>query len=59
MLELYEPGTTTEQLNRVFSDVKTWLPSLIDVVIEKQSSESFIAPKGHYPAESQKRWGWM
>ncbi|RBM49675.1 carboxypeptidase M32 [Vibrio tarriae] len=57
MLELYEPGTTTEQLNRVFSDVKTWLPSLIDVVIEKQSSESFIAPKGHYPAESQKALG--
>ncbi|ENM5888077.1 carboxypeptidase M32 [Vibrio mimicus] len=57
MLELYEPGTTSEQLNHVFSDVKTWLPSLIDVVIEKQSSENFIAPKGHYPAESQKALG--
>lgn len=27
------------------------------MVIEKQSSESFIAPKGHYPAESQKALG--
>ncbi|MGL6172771.1 MAG: carboxypeptidase M32 [Vibrio sp.] len=57
MLELYEPGTTTEQLNRVFSDVKTWLSSLIDTVIEKQSCESFIAPQGYYPAESQKALG--
>ena len=43
MLDLYEPGTSSEALDKTFADVKSWLPSLIDQVIEKQSHESFIA----------------
>lgn len=57
MLSLYEPGTTSDSLNVVFNDVKAWLPSLIDQVIEKQSSESIILPQGHYPREKQKALG--
>lgn len=57
MLELYEPGTTTESLNRVFSDVKSWLPEMIDQAIEKQRSESVLEPKGYYPAQNQKALG--
>lgn len=57
MLELYEPGTTTEQLNHVFNDVKLWLPNLIDEVIDKQSQESVIIPQGHYPTANQKALG--
>ncbi|EKO3517979.1 carboxypeptidase M32 [Vibrio fluvialis] len=57
MLELYEPGTTTESLNRVFSDVKNWLPEMIDQAIEKQRSESVLEPKGYYPAQNQKALG--
>lgn len=57
MLDLYEPGTTTQSLDAVFSDVKTWLPTLIDQVIEKQRAEEIIIPTGHYPAEKQKALG--
>ncbi len=57
MLDLYEPGTTTDQLNQVFSDVKTWLPDLVGQAIEKQRSESVILPDGHYPCDIQKSLG--
>lgn len=55
MLDIYEPGTSSASLDILFADVKTWLPSLIDEVIEKQSSEQFNAPNGFYVAEKQKR----
>ncbi len=57
MLDIYEPGTTTQSLDRVFNDVKSWLPSLIDQAIEKQKSDSVIFPNGHYASEKQKALG--
>lgn len=57
MLELYEPGTTTESLNTVFDDVKSWLPQMIDQAIDKQASEAFVAPAGNYPTGQQKALG--
>ncbi len=61
MLDIYEPGTSSASLDVLFADVKTWLPSLIDEVIEKQSSEQsseqFSAPSGIYSTEKQKTLG--
>ncbi|PMG45680.1 peptidase M32 [Vibrio lentus] len=57
MLDIYEPGTSSASLDILFADVKTWLPSLIDEVIEKQSSEQFSAPSGIYSTEKQKALG--
>lgn len=57
MLDIYEPGTTTTSLDQLFSDVKTWLPSMIDQAIEKQASGQIQLPNGHYPAEKQKALG--
>lgn len=57
MLDLYEPGTTTQSLDHVFSAVKSWLPEMINQAIDKQASESFTEPDGHYPAERQKALG--
>ena len=57
MLDIYEPGTSSALLDTLFADVKTWLPGLIDEVIEKQSSEQFNAPDGFYAAEKQKALG--
>lgn len=57
MLDLYEPGTNTQFLNTLFSDVKTWLPTLIQEVQEKQSSESYQVPEGVFPVDSQKELG--
>ncbi|NVC61733.1 carboxypeptidase M32 [Vibrio sp. 05-20-BW147] len=57
MLDIYEPGTSSASLDVLFSDVKTWLPSLIDEAIEKQKSNNTQLPTGHYPAEKQKALG--
>lgn len=57
MLDIYEPGTTSAQLDIVFGDVKNWLPALIEQVIEKQASESFIAPSGTFEISQQKALG--
>jgi carboxypeptidase Taq len=41
----------------LFSDVKSWLPEMIDQAIEKQSAEKFIEPQGRFPSETQKALG--
>jgi len=57
MLDIYEPGTQSASLDTLFSDVKIWLPELIDQVIEKQSTEQFIEPQGKFSTEKQKALG--
>lgn len=57
MLDIYEPGTSSASLDALFSDVKTWLPNLIDQVIEKQANEEFIKPTGKFATEQQKALG--
>ncbi len=57
MLDIYEPGTSSESLDSLFSDVKTWLPDLIDQVIDKQASEQFIQPQGTFDTNEQKALG--
>ncbi|PKF77461.1 carboxypeptidase M32 [Vibrio sp. vnigr-6D03] len=57
MLDLYEPGVSTESLESVFSNVKTWLPDLINQVIDKQAKEDIIMPTGTYSAADQKALG--
>ncbi|USD66466.1 carboxypeptidase M32 [Vibrio sp. SCSIO 43136] len=57
MLDLFEPGTNNEFLESLFGDVKTWLPSLIDEVIEKQSQSKIIIPEGNFSTESQRQLG--
>ncbi len=57
MLSLYEPGTTTQSLDVVFNNVKTWLPNLIDTVIDQQKQQSFIQPQGPFSTAKQKELG--
>ena len=57
MLDLYEPGTTTESLDNLFSDVSSWLPDLIDNALEKQKSDTLILPNGTYSRHNQKQLG--
>ena len=57
MLDLYEPGTSTEFLNKLFSHVKTWLPELTQQVQQKQASENYQTPTGHFSISAQKALG--
>jgi carboxypeptidase Taq len=57
LLDLYEPGITSAQLDLLFSEVKTWLPDLIQQVEAKQATKTIITPQGPFPIEQQKALG--
>jgi carboxypeptidase Taq len=57
LLELYEPGMRSETLDSIFTEVKTWLPDLIQNILEKQKSQVYIKPQGLYPVQAQKDLG--
>ena len=42
LVDLYEPGMTTDKLDVIFADVKSWLPDLIQQIQKKQQSESVL-----------------
>ncbi|HEY6878214.1 MAG TPA: carboxypeptidase M32, partial [Polyangiales bacterium] len=57
LLDEYEPGLTAESLDRVFGDVRGFLPKLIDEVIERQRGEHVITPRGPFPIAAQRALG--
>ncbi len=57
MLDKFEPGTSSAQLDGLFDEVKTWLPELIEKALAKQASEPILLPQGSYPADTQKALG--
>lgn len=57
MLELYEPGVTSAQLDALFADVKTWLPEFIQRADELQAQKKIIVPAGPFAIEQQKELG--
>lgn len=54
MMSLYEPGLRTSDLDRWFGDLRSWLPGLIQDVIEKQSRESVEIPQGPFDRQAQR-----
>ena len=57
LLDIFEPGMTSAQLDNLFADVKTWLPDLLNKVVAKQSQQSLIAPVGPFPTAVQRELG--
>ena len=57
LLELYEPGVSTQELDQLFGDLKTWLPGYIQDAQDNQSSVNIIQPEGPFPIEKQKALG--
>jgi len=57
MLDIYEPGTTSKQLDKIFGDVKIWLPGLIQDVQEKQKLENYNQPNEQYSTTAQNELG--
>ena len=57
LLDLYEPGMKSETLDGIFAEVKTWLPELIQNILEKQKSQAFIEPQGIFEIQAQKELG--
>ena len=55
LMDRYEPGMRCAQLDRVFGEVRQWLPGLITRVLDKQSREPTIAAIGPFAIQSQRK----
>jgi carboxypeptidase Taq len=54
LMDRFEPGMTSAQVDRVFGEVRQWLPGLIQRVRDKQAGESVIEPVGPFPVSAQR-----
>jgi carboxypeptidase Taq len=54
LLDKFEPGTTSAEVDRLFGEVQQWLPALVRQVREKQSHDTVIAPVGPFPKAAQR-----
>ena len=57
LLDKYEPGMSSAELERIFGDVKTWLPGLIRQVMDKQAGETLVAAQGPFAVAQQRALG--
>ena len=57
LMNKYEPGMQSADIDRIFAAVKTWLPGLISQVMEKQATERLLLPQGSFPVEQQRELG--
>ncbi len=54
MMDRFEPGMTSAHVDRVFGDVRQWLPGLIRDVTAKQARDAVIEPVGPFPTAQQR-----
>lgn len=55
LLDEYEPGGSSAEIDRVFDDLAKFLPGFIDAVLAKQAKEPAALPlEGPFPAEQQR-----
>lgn len=57
LMDKYEPGTRSADIDVIFDDVKSWLPKLVQDVLAKQTGEEVIPPRGPFPVERQRALG--
>ena len=54
LMDRFEPGMTCAQLDRVFGEVRQWLPGLIQQVMARQAQETLIVPVGPFAIAAQR-----
>ena len=54
LMDQYEPGATMAEVDRVFGDMQTWLPSLVLKAREAQSGRAVTMPVGPFPIAAQR-----
>ncbi|MDW5415361.1 carboxypeptidase M32 [Iodobacter sp. CM08] len=57
LLNKYEPGMSCAELDRIFGDVKSWLPGLIRQAMERQGNKVLLAATGPFAIEKQRALG--
>jgi len=57
LMDKYEPGMRSSDIDRIFGDVKSWLPELIRKTIAKQANDPVIQPQGPFAVAHQRALG--
>lgn len=58
LLDAFDPGRTTDQVDVIFDDLESFLPGLLEEVLEHQASQpDTIIPQGPFPESDQKALG--
>lgn len=55
LMDQYEPGMTSAEVQRLFGDLRQWLPGLIRQVRERQARMPLQRPQGPFAVEAQQR----
>ncbi|MGG4623804.1 carboxypeptidase M32 [Serratia odorifera] len=55
LLNLFEPGMRSSDLERIFGDLKTWLPDLLQKVVAKQAQQPCLMPQGPFDVDTQRK----
>ena len=54
LLDQYEPGMRSAEVERAFAPLRQWLPGLVREVLDRQSRETVIPPVGPFPIAAQR-----
>jgi len=54
LMDRYEPGVRAADIDRIFGDVRQWLPGLVARAQARQHEEKIIAPAGPFPVAAQR-----
>jgi len=54
LMDRFEPGVRAADIDRIFGDVRRWLPGLIKLAQEKQNKEKVTTPIGPFPVVAQR-----
>ena len=54
LMDRYEPGVRAADIDRIFADMKLWLPALIERVQARQRGETVIKPAPPFPVAAQR-----
>jgi carboxypeptidase Taq len=57
LMDQYEPGMRAAEVDRVFGDLRQWLPGLIQQVQARQAGETVLQPQGPFPTAAQRALG--
>ena len=54
LMDQFEPGATSAEVDRVFGDLQQWLPGLVRQARERQATQPVIVPVGPFPKVAQR-----
>jgi carboxypeptidase Taq len=54
LMDRFEPGVRAADIDRIFGELKTWLPQLVAAAQAVQARETVIVPPGPFPVAAQR-----